>query len=138
MSAIARTGPPASGHQLARLARTAGHAWPIPVEQYAGEGSSTIRLELPGINPARDLVVSVEAGVLSVWAVRRPGNTSTARDYHTEFGYGLLCQHVPLPAGANGADVTAAYQDGILEVTIGTSGRHPVRKVPVRVANGNA
>lgn len=145
MSGTAAAGQPGRpGPEAARPAgsaprlRDAGHARPIPAEHYSGDGSYTVRFELPGINAARDLAVSVEAGVLSVWAVRRPGRTARLRDYHTEFGYGLLCQHVPLPAGANGADVSATYQDGILEVRVGMSGEHPVRKVPVEVATGNA
>ncbi|MGB8380230.1 MAG: Hsp20/alpha crystallin family protein [Dermatophilaceae bacterium] len=38
--------------------------------------------------------------------------------YRSEFRYGMFERTVPLPAGVTEKDVTASYQDGVLEVRV--------------------
>jgi hypothetical protein len=65
---------------------------------------------------------------LVVHAERPP---AMAAHCHTQFRYGSFCSHVALPAEADARDITAAYQDGILEVSIGLAVRHEARKIEV-------
>jgi HSP20 family molecular chaperone IbpA len=91
-------------------------AQPIPIELYPDGSSYVIRLEIPGVDPAKDLTVTVEADTLTVVAQRldcRPAGRQT------EFRYGSFARHVALPLGANVRDVSASYRMGILTVRIG-------------------
>ena len=85
------------------------------VEDYAEDGNYVIRAELPGLNPERDVDVSVSSGVLTIHAERRE---ETKEDCHSEFNYGSLTRSVSLPDGADPDKITAKYNDGILEVSV--------------------
>ena len=109
---------------------------PIRTEAYVKDGRYVVRFELPGLDPDTGLNVSVEASVLSVHAERPAGE---AGKYHSEFRYGLFDSHVTLPAGADTSDVTASYENGILEVSVGMEGKHNARQIKVvttRAAGG--
>jgi HSP20 family molecular chaperone IbpA len=100
------------------------------VEDYVDAGHYVIRAELPGIDPDKDVTVTVESGVLTVKAERRE-ETKEAR--RSEFRYGAFTRSVSLPAGADESDVTATYGNGILEIRIGIKPeRKPeARKIPI-------
>ena len=109
------------GSPLSTLHRQVSQPYPIPIEQYPEGTTYIMRLELPGIEPARDLEVAVQAGVLSVRA-ERPDETPVKHD--SEFRYGTFARHVALPLGSNARNVTAAYHNGILTVRIGMEPEH--------------
>jgi HSP20 family protein len=94
---------------------------PIPVEQYADATGYVIRLEVPGIDPATDLTVSVEAGAIVVRAERRD---SVPAGRQSEFRYGHLGRRIPLPLGADARTASASYHNGILTVRIGFEPQH--------------
>jgi len=121
------------GSPLSTLHHEPAPAQPILTEEYLSDGRYTVRFELPGIDPEKDLDVSVESQVLTVQAERR---ASTAGKYHSHFRYGLFCSHVTLPAGIDDSDVTATYQNGILEVTVGFESQPAARKITVLPARG--
>jgi HSP20 family protein len=85
------------------------------VEDYTENGNYMIRAELPGLDPAKDIDVTVESGMLTIRAERRE---ESKQDRHSEFKYGSLTRSVTLPEGANPDQVTARYDKGILTVTI--------------------
>jgi HSP20 family protein len=116
------------GSPLSTLHHEPAPPQPIPTEEYLSDGRYTVRFELPGIDPAADLDVSVEAQVLTVHAER---HASGAGKYHSQFRYGLFCSHVTLPAGIDDSDVTAAYRNGILEVAVGFEHQHAARRITI-------
>jgi HSP20 family protein len=89
----------------------------IRVEEYSEEGHYVVKAELAGIDPEKDAEVTVGDGYLTIRAERHASKEGT---HHSEFRYGAFSRTLSLPAGANPDDVTAAYADGILTVTIGT------------------
>src|ERR1700733_5772638 len=95
---------------------------PLLMEQYPDKGDYVIRLEIPGVDPTRDLTVAVETGTLTVTAERRD---DAPAGHETEFHYGSFARHVALPPDANVEDVSAASHDGILTVRIGMEPEHP-------------
>lgn len=119
-----------AGSPLSTVHRQVSQPHPIPIEQYSDGLTYVIRLELPGIEPARDLEVSVQTGVLSVRAERR--DESPAK-HDSEFRYGTFARHVALPVGSDTRSVTAAYRNGILTVRIGMENEYqaPPQAVPV-------
>jgi HSP20 family protein len=117
---------------LSTVHHAAARSWPIPVEEYPDDSSYLVRFELPGIDPATDLGVCVEAGTLVVQAQR----TDFAPEGHqSEFRYGRFARHVRLPGGADVRNVSATYRNGILTVRIGMAPEHqqPARVVDVEI-----
>ena len=85
------------------------------VEDYTDDGTYMIRAELPGLDPDKDVEVTVDAGMLTIRAERIE---ESRQDRHSEFKYGTLTRSVPLPDGADVDKITAKYDKGILEVTV--------------------
>jgi len=98
------------------------------VEEGARDNRYLIRAELPGLDPDRDIEVTVEGSTLTIHAERRQEDSGP---YRSEFRYGPLTRLVRLPAKVDAKDVTARYERGVLEVSV------PVREVrpeSIRVA----
>jgi HSP20 family protein len=113
------------------LRPVAGH--PIRIEDYVRDGSYVVRAELPGIDPEKDLEVTVSGGILTIKADRKE---PVHPRHRSEFRYGTFARSVTLPASAQRDHVEAVYGHGILEVTIALAdgrGEHAGRKIPVRV-----
>ena len=85
------------------------------VEEMARDGRYVIRAELPGLDPDRDIEVTVEGRTLTIHAERRQEDTGPHR---SEFRYGSLTRLVRLPARVDATDVTARYERGVLEVSV--------------------
>jgi len=79
-----------------------------------------IRVELPGVNPDKDIDVTVNDGVLQISARREKRDTDKSKNngYRSEFHYGEFSRNLALPAGVDKSAVTAEYKDGILKVTV--------------------
>jgi HSP20 family protein len=100
----------------------------ITIEEYADDGRYVVRAELPGIDPAKDASVSVYEGALKIevervdWH-RRPGS---------EFHYGAFSRTVDLPRRAAEETLRAAYENGVLEVSVEVRPAPPIaRTVPI-------
>jgi HSP20 family protein len=91
----------------------------IPVEELTEDGVHVIRAELPGVDPNKEVEISVHDGIVSIVGTRT--EKQEQRDnatYRSEFRYGRFERTLPLPAGATAEDVTATYKDGVLEVRL--------------------
>jgi len=89
------------------------------VEEFTEEGTLVIRAELAGIDPDKDVEISVEGDMLHIGAERRAEERTEGRDYvRQELHYGSFHRDLPLPKGTSGDDVKAKYADGILEVRV--------------------
>jgi len=105
----------------------------IKVEEFKEDGTMVIRAELPGIDPDKDVEVTVANGYLTLHLERREEKKEEedAR-YYSEFKYGSFTRRMPLPAGATEDDVKATYKDGILEVRVPVDGaEHEARRVAI-------
>jgi HSP20 family molecular chaperone IbpA len=86
------------------------------VEEYTDDGHYVLRAELPGLDPEKDLGVTIQNRVLTIEAHRQE---ETREGQRSEFRYGAFTRTVSLPADADQDDVTATYTNGILEVRVG-------------------
>ncbi len=93
--------------------REGGHA--LRIEDRLEDDRYVVRAEIPGIDPDKDVEITVSDGVLTISAERREEISEKGR---SEFHYGSLIRRVALPAGAVEDKVLARYQDGILEVLV--------------------
>jgi len=90
------------------------------VEEVVQDSRYVIRAELPGVDPEKDIEVTVNGRVLTIYAERRQEDKEP---YRSEFRYGSVTRSVRLPAKVDATDVTARYVKGVLEVSV------PVREV---------
>lgn len=106
----------------------------LRVEEERHDGMLFIRAEIPGIDPEKDLDVSVSDHTLRISAKREEHTEDKKKDaYRSEFRYGEFQRSVPLPAVVDRDSVKAAYKDGILEVTLPWPAEHEPgsTKVPI-------
>ncbi|MBV8927690.1 MAG: Hsp20 family protein [Mycobacteriaceae bacterium] len=87
----------------------------LRMEEELKDGRYEMRAEIPGVEPAEDLKVSVRDGQLTIKAERTRKTESNGR---SEFSYGSFVRTVSLPVGADEDDITAVYDKGILTVSV--------------------
>jgi HSP20 family protein len=91
----------------------------LKVEEFREDGQLVVRAEMPGIDPDKDVEITVADDILNLRAERRSETkTEDTSGYRSEFHYGSFSRSLRLPAGATEADIKATYTDGILEVRI--------------------
>lgn len=105
----------------------------IKVEEFKEDGTMVVRAELPGIDPDKDVELTVANGYLTLHAERREEKKEEEKErYRSEFRYGSFTRVLPLPAGATERDVKATYADGILEVRLPIDGtKTEAERVPI-------
>jgi HSP20 family molecular chaperone IbpA len=87
----------------------------IRVEDEMKDGNYELRAEIPGVDPAKDVDITVRDGVLTIKAERTEKKESSGR---SEFSYGSFIRSVTLPAGADQDAIKASYDKGILTVSV--------------------
>ncbi|MFZ0173701.1 MAG: Hsp20/alpha crystallin family protein [Acidimicrobiales bacterium] len=107
----------------------------LRVEEYQENGTRVIRAEMPGIDPDKDVEVTVLDGVLHIGAQRLAEEKSETKRYaRRELRYGSFSRDLPLPEGCAAADVKATYKDGILEFRLPAASmakKAEPKKIPV-------
>jgi len=106
---------------------------PIRVEEYIDGDSMVVKAEMPGMDPEKDVEISIADGLLHIQAVRREESEHQDKDgFRSEFRYGSFFRDIPLPSGAKESDVKAAYHDGVLTVRVPVPKRNETpAKIPV-------
>jgi HSP20 family protein len=88
-----------------------------------------VRFELPGVDPERDVEISVVDGVLHIRAERHEETERREQDsYRSEFRYGSFVRNVVLPPGVDEDAIRASYKDGILELRMPAGKEKPEAK----------
>ncbi len=109
--------------------RTSGGSHTLRIEERMEDDDYLLSVELPGVDPDKDVEISIEGDVLTVRAER--GERSGDK-HRTEFHYGSLTRSVTLPPGARGEDAEAGYGQGVLTVRVPIEqARSTARKIPV-------
>jgi HSP20 family protein len=105
----------------------------IRIEEYAEGDHYVVRAELAGLDPAKDVEITVADGYLTIRAER---TEKTEGKHRSEFRYGSFSRTVSLPPAADEDNVTADYQDGILTVTVGMKQEKKVAAKKIEVTTG--
>ena len=85
----------------------------------ARNGDLLYRIDLPGIDPVKDLTVTAEGDMLIIHGERREKEEVEEGDYYrVETFRGTFERHIPLPAGTHANDISARYADGELEIVV--------------------
>ncbi|HZK60003.1 MAG TPA: Hsp20/alpha crystallin family protein [Cryobacterium sp.] len=110
--------------------------WETPtlkVEEYQDGNTLVVKAEMPGIDPDKDVDISISDGMLHIQAEREEKSEHKDKSgYRSEFRYGSFTRDISLPAGCKEEDVKATYRDGVLEVRVPVPERSATAsKVPV-------
>jgi HSP20 family protein len=108
-------------------------AQPIRVEEYVEGDHYMIRAELAGLDPEKDVEVTVGSGYLTIRAER---SDKTEGKHRSEFRYGSFSRTMGLPANADEDAVTASYRDGILTIAVGLKTEQKVSAKKIEVTTG--
>lgn len=119
-----------------------GWDWPgedlIRIDEYRDGDVQVVRAELPGVDPQRDIEVTVAGGVLRINAERRIEQEDERKGYtRHEIHRGTLTRTIPLAEGVDESSVTATYRNGILEVRVPVPEQGPAAeptRIPVTTA----
>jgi len=105
----------------------------VKVEEYTEDGHLVVRAEMPGVDPDKDVDISIVDGNLCIRAERRDEEKVEQRDYRrSEIRYGSFSRVLPLPSQAKESDIKASYKDGILEVRAPIDESKPTpSKIPI-------
>ena len=107
--------------------RTHATAWVPTTDIFAVGDDLVIRCELAGVE-RDDVEISLSGGALTIDGERR-GEPETTEYYARERYYGHFRRRLKLPEGIDGSNVSASFENGLLEVTVqgGVDHRGPER-----------
>ena len=104
----------------------------IRVDQFREDGTLVVRAELAGVDPERDLDVSLTGGMLRIDALRHePSGVEDDAYLRREIRSGSLSRTLPLPDGVAGASAEAHYEGGILTIRFPWSPPTASRRITV-------
>jgi HSP20 family protein len=112
----------------------------LPVtDVFDRDGDLVVRMEVPGIDPAKDLTIGIRDGVLTVKGERKQREeVKEDRYYRMEATYGAFERSFPIPKTVGDDAVEATYEDGVLEVVVkgAAKAEEPAetKPIPVKVA----
>jgi HSP20 family molecular chaperone IbpA len=94
-------------------------------DEMTKDGRYEVRAEIPGVDPAKDVDITVRDGRLTIKAERREKSESKGR---SEFSYGSFVRTVSLPPGADENNISATYDKGVLTISVAISGPKETEK----------
>jgi len=107
---------------------------------FARKGDLVVRLELPGVDPKKDVKVTVDDGVLVIKGERESTEEIEDEDfYRMESCYGSFERDVPIPEGVKEKDIKAGYANGVLEIVMPGAAKpavepHEAKEIPIHTA----
>ncbi len=103
-------------------------------------GDLVIHLDLPGIDPEKDVKITIEEGELVVRGERKKEKEYKEADYYrVERFYGTFERHFPIPKTIDEKAVRATYKEGVLEIVlkgavlVAEAKKQQARAIPVEV-----
>lgn len=104
----------------------------IRVEEYREDGTLVVRADLPGIDPGKDVELTISHRMLHIEAQRREEEKREEKGYlRREVRYGSFSRSLQLPEGVTEADIAATYKDGIVEIRIPEPKREEAKKIAI-------
>jgi HSP20 family protein len=117
-----------------RYRDSASAAWVPPVDITEQGDSIRILAEVPGVNPD-NVKISVEGNVLTIHGTKEQVSEQSAERVHRyERTYGAFERTFTLPSTVDPAGIRAAYENGVLTVTLPKMERAKPRQIQVEVA----
>jgi len=109
-------------------------AWIPPVDVHEGKDAFTLEADLPGINK-EDIEVSLDNGLVTLKGSRKKEIEKDGDGYHrVERTYGRFERSFRLPDGVDASQVTAAFDKGVLRLTLPKSEAAKPKQIQVHVS----
>jgi HSP20 family protein len=116
-----------------RLTRSPGSG--PALESYVDSGKLIVRADLPGVDP-KDVEITATGDQLTIRGKREQQHEEKGRDFlHREVAYGSFERVIKLPGGVNPDQIKAAYNKGVLELTVPLPEQARTRKVPIQATS---
>jgi HSP20 family protein len=121
------------------LALTPGKHFMPTADVYNIDGHMMVRFDLPGME-IRDIHVTYQEGELTVSGERKfDEEVKEEGFYRKENSYGFFERHITVPKGVKESEITAEYDNGVLEISIprpvGVNGKPLAKTIPVKKAD---
>lgn len=113
-------------------------SWVPAMDVFHRDGDLVVRAELPGIDPEKDVDISLERDVLTIRGERRQEERTDGNgSYRVESSYGAFERSVLLPESVDAEEISATYHNGILEVVVpGAAQVTGGKRIPIQVGEG--
>lgn len=111
----------------------------LRIEEYREGNTLVVRTDIPGIDPEKDVDVTVTDDTLHIQA--RRGERTEHKDktgYRSEVGYGEFSRSIPLPRGVSQDGIAATYLDGVIEIRIHLPEQSETSATKVRVSRSGS
>ena len=106
-------------------------SWSPPVDVLEQPDAIVVRAELPGLKP-EDIDIEVDENVLTIRGERRFEETvEDGRYYRLERSYGRFQRSLGLPQGVKPDEISADFDQGVLEVRVPKAEEVKPRKITV-------
>jgi len=100
-------------------------------DEFQKDGKRVIRVELPGIDPEKDVSVSLEEGFLVIRGQRAKSEEVKDEDYYRmESSYGTFERYFSVPEKVQEKDIQAEYADGILTIVVSAVAEKEAKAAP--------
>lgn len=100
----------------------------VRIEEYDEDGRHVVRADIPGVDPEKDIQVTVDHGLLRMRGERR---SEEHEGHRSEIKYGTFDRVLPLPLGTRPGDITATYDHGVLTVSLPSGGPQEATTIPI-------
>lgn len=108
-------------------------SWVPTLDVWETEDSVVYAFDLPGV-PEDAISVEVEDGALTVSAAREQSKEIDRERFHRlEWRHGTFARTVGLPQGVTADQITAAYDAGVLKVTVPKPEQVKPKKIEIQV-----
>ncbi|MFO8143913.1 MAG: Hsp20/alpha crystallin family protein [Dehalococcoidales bacterium] len=105
--------------------------WMPPIDMIEEDDRFSVKAELPGIKK-EDIEISASEDSITIKGQKNISSEVKEDSYHCrECMYGKFYRYIPFPDTLDTENITADYENGVLEVTIPKSPETNGRKVPV-------
>ena len=113
--------------------RTHTNAWVPTTDVFSRGQDLVIRISLSGVDP-QDVEITLSGGVLTVSGERRSElDEEEVSFYVRERYYGAFRRSITLPVGIDEEDVSADYENGLLEIVVrGAAAAAEPRRIEIR------
>ena len=106
-------------------------AWPA-IDVAEEEDAILVRAEVPGCK-ADDIDISVHGNVLTISGQKKLSEEKKEKGYyHMESSYGSFRREINLPTDVNQSKVDAAYENGVLSITLPKAEKAKAIKVKIK------
>ncbi len=107
-------------------------SWMPAIDVFDQKDAVVLKAELAGMDPD-DIQIEVEDNVLTLKGERKFEETvDEERYYRVERRYGSFQRSLALPQGVKADEIQAAYDDGILTVTVPKAEEEKPKKIEVK------